>query len=656
MKRILSTLALLGTFFLLPLMAQAQKYTITINQVEHATIKVTYGSYSSPTEVNSGDQVDYYTMLTIQVIPDEGYEATHYIVNGVEKPVTSSRGDWEFVKEDLIISAKVAPASKCKVTITQPENGTLSVMTTKDRKQVKTGDELYSGTEIYLSVTPAQGYDIEAWLIDGQSYEPSTDKYIRYGYRYTVKKDVTVSVKLKKISQPNPTEGKITMIQPEHGTLTAYYFSDGNTVDVTDGATVPLEKDVTFHVAPAEGYEIDYWMVNDNREEAEKGSLANNKTITVTGDLEVKPVLKAKAAPQPKTVLVKLSYEGVGGYLETTYLEPGGSGNPLKIFGNKDIPVGSVVTVRAKFFMKGDYQVVYTNNGNAVPAETLSEDGLVYTFTANEDADVHAVFSEKPAPAVDYTIKFEAGEGGKVTATVDMEPIESGAKIAAGTQIKILAEPNENYEIDQWLVNGEPVANTGLSFYYIKLMKDTNVKVTFRSTLPPAEYAVTVEPVLPSAKAGTVQLFKKDGSVIASGKTVVTGTEMYVEVKPADKYELETLQVNNTTIKAGDEKLIKLADGGFKYAFTVTEATKIKATFKLVNAIEQLTESQIAVYVTNDGTRLEVAGAAEGAEVRLYDYTGQLLLTSTEHALDISALPAGGYIVLVGNYTTRIVK
>ena len=157
MKRILSTLALLGTFFLLPLMAQAQKYTITINQVEHATIKVTYGSYSSPTEVNSGDQVDYYTMLTIQVIPDEGYEATHYIVNGVEKPVTSSRGDWEFVKEDLIISAKVAPASKCKVTITQPENGTLSVMTTKDRKQVKTGDELYSGTEIYLSVTPAQG-------------------------------------------------------------------------------------------------------------------------------------------------------------------------------------------------------------------------------------------------------------------------------------------------------------------------------------------------------------------------------------------------------------------------------------------------------------------------------------------------------------------
>lgn len=42
MKRMLSILALLGTFLLLPLVAQAQEYTITINQVEHATISAYY--------------------------------------------------------------------------------------------------------------------------------------------------------------------------------------------------------------------------------------------------------------------------------------------------------------------------------------------------------------------------------------------------------------------------------------------------------------------------------------------------------------------------------------------------------------------------------------------------------------------------------------
>ena len=131
---------------------------------------------------------------------------------------------------------------------------------------------------------------------------------------------------------------------------------------------------------------------------------------------------------------------------------------------------------------------------------------------------------------------------------------------------------------------------------------------------------------------------------------------MYVEVKPADKYELESLQVNNATLKVGDENLVNLPDGGYKFAFMVTEDITIQATFKLGGAVEQLTASQIIAYVTNGGTRLEIAGAAEGTEVRIYDYTGQLLLSSTEHALDISALPAGSYIVLVGNYTTRIVK
>ena len=127
-------------------------------------------------------------------------------------------------------------------------------------------------------------------------------------------------------------------------------------------------------------------------------------------------------------------------------------------------------------------------------------------------------------------------------------------------------------------------------------------------------------------------------------------------MKPADKYELESLRVNNATLKVGDENLVNLPDGGYKFAFMVTEDITFQATFKLGGAVEQLTANQIVAYVTNGGTRLEIAGAAEGTEVRLYDYTGQLLLSSTEHALDISALPAGSYIVLIGNYTTRIVK
>ena len=153
-----------------------------------------------------------------------------------------------------------------------------------------------------------------------------------------------------------------------------------------------------------------------------------------------------------------------------------------------------------------------------------------------------------------------------------------------------------------------------------------------------------------------MKLFEENGTEIKSESMVDANTKLRVEVTPADKYELEMLQVGETKLPAGDEKLVNIAGGGVKYTFTVTAATKVQATFKLSNSIEQLAQSGVAVFVTNGGTRLEIAGAAEGTEVRLYDYTGQLLLASTEHTLDISALPAGSYIVLVGDYTTRIVK
>ena len=752
MKRMLSILALLGTFCLLPLVAQATEYTITIEPVEHATIKVTHGSVSNPTEVHSGDKLGYYEMLTIQVTPDEGYEATHYIVNGVEKPLTSSLGEFEFVKGDLIISAKVVPATKCTVTITPPENGTLSVMNIKTRKYVQTGDQLYSGTSIHMSVMPKKGYDIEAWLIDGESYKPSNNKYTHNSYTYTVQKDVTISVKLKEISQPTPSDYKVTMIQPKEGqgTMTAsYYNKDGNLTTLTTGNSVPKGTYVTFEVTPAEGYEMDHWMIDDKPDEStsntkgiiveanlkvepilknvggsaqptegkitmvqpktEEGSMraytfddegeelpiqdgqsvkigtnitfavtpaegykmsswkVNDETkkvdattpnkikLTVTGNLKVEPVLKAETPVNPTEATLTVKREGTGATISGKYVTPDEKTFSIWEGNTKQVPLGSKVTLTANL-TKG-FEVTYMNNDTPAPEEALSEEGKVYTFTVQGNVTVVAKVTEKQV-AGEFTVTCVADpeKGGKVSASTAEGPITNGGKVAGGEYITVKATPNEDFEVDQWFVNTKELTyKKGSGSFTFALTEDVTIKVTFKSTLPPAEYAVTVEPALPSAEAGEVHLFQKNGIPFESGKSVVEGTEMYVEVTPAAKYELETLQVGETKIPAGDEKLVNIA-GGVKYTFTVKAATKVQATFKLANAIEQLAQSDVAVYVTNGGTRLEIAGAAEGAEVRLYDYTGQLLLTSTEHTLNISALPAGSYIVLVGNYTTRIVK
>ena len=498
---------------------------------------------------------------------------------------------------------------------------------------------------------PSEGYTLKAWYLNGELVQGESTLTYKVVHPRT---SIDVEVEFSK----EVAEAKVTMVQPDatQGSMTAHYTNDA-TKEVTDGASVAKDTQVTFVVTPKEGYEMASWKVNTETKPLESAD-PNQLTLTVTDNLTVQPVLKAKAPVNPTEGTITVKIEGTGGHIKATYKNPD-SGNPATIWPDtpKKLPNGTEVTLTATIATAG-YEVTYTNNGKPVPADALSADGTVYTFTVNGDATVVATFAQKQVTG-EFTVTCVADptDGGEVSASTAEGPITSETKVDGGTLITVNATAKENFAVDQWFFNGKELTDRkGKDSYTFVLTEDVTIKVTFKSTLPPAEYAVTVEPVLPSAEAGTVKLFYKDGSVVASGTKVVTGSEMYVEVKPADKYELETLQVGETKIPAGDEKLIKQADGGFKYAFTVTEATKIQATFKLINAIEQLTAGQVAVYVTNGGTRLEVAGAADGAEVRLYDYTGQLLLASTEHALDISALPAGSYIVLVGNYTTRIVK
>ena len=620
-------------------------YKVTYTQPKHGSLKVSTGFPSK--EVPSGSRVQERAFLSVVATVEPGYTFKHFLINGKETP---SSGFYDIscsvtVTSDLTIEAVIEKTEPCVVTITPFDHGQIKVTYGSyiTPTTVNSGDTVSAGTELRVDAYMDEGYVLDHFLVNGESRASDNETYP--GIKITVKESLTLSAVAKASTGCKITLGKIAQ-----GDFYAYYGLDKT--PVVSGSVLPVGTEVTFQVNVNEGYEFDYWLVDGEKRE----NSVNPLVITLSKDIKVEPILKKKGELQPTQGTILIKTEGIGGSVLGKYKKPDSDTDSL-IVSNMPmkLPNGTIVKLTANV-TKG-FQVTYTNNDHTVPVEDLSADGTVYTFTVSGDAIVKAIFTKKETPAVNYTVTYTAGEGGTLTATAGMEAFESGAKIAAGTFVKITATPNENFVIDHWQVNEKPVAVPSDQNSYIFLLEeDVVVNVTFKPALPSAEYAVTVEPVLPSAKAGTVQLFKKDGSVVASGKTVVTGTEMYVEVKPADKYELETLQVNNKTLKVGDENLVNLSDGGYKYLFTVTEATTIKATFKLGGAVEQLTASQIIAYVTNGGTRLEITGAAEGTEVRLYDYTGQLLLSSTEHALDISALPAGSYIVLVGNYTTRIVK
>ena len=629
---------------------------ITIDPFEHGELVVKYGMYPNSVEVKSGDAVPQGETISVDAFFDDGYGLDHFLVNGESKPSDDTEDDYILltVGDTPLKLSAVAKKTHGLIVMVQPDatQGVMTAHYTDDGQQKDLQDSTWVALEtpVTFVVTPQEGYEMASWKVNDETKElESADPN---QLTLPVEGDIKVEPVLKEKAAPQPTMYTVTLVSipASEGNFFAYYGEDETTIQ--SGASLPEGTEVSFHVTAAEGYELDYWEVDEKKSD----DMSNPLVITLSKDVKVRPVMKAKAPVNPTEATLTITREGTGATISGKYVTPDEMTFSIWEGNTKQVPLGSKVTLTAD--LTEGFEVTYMNNGNPAPAEALSEEGKVYTFIVQGDVTVVAKVTEKQV-AGEFTVTCIADpeEGGKVSASTAEGPITNGGKVAGGEYITVKATPEENFEVDQWFVNGtELTYKKGYSSFTFLLAEDVTIRVTFKSTLPPPEYAVTVEPTLPSAEAGNVQLFQKNGTPFESGKSVVTGTEMYVEVTPADKYELEMLQVGETKLPAGDEKLVNIAGGGVKYTFTVTAATKVQATFKLSNSIEQLAQSGVAVFVTNGGTRLEIAGAAEGTEVRLYDYTGQLLLASTEQALDISALPAGSYIVLVGDYTTRIVK
>ena len=286
MKRMLSMLALLGTFLLMPLVAQAQKYTVTFEQVEHCTITAKYFASGSYTEVNSGDQVPKFSRLTIQATPEEGYMVTHYIIDGVEQESNGTSIN-KMVFEDVTISARVIQVRPCTVTITQPEHGTLKV--TSGITEVQSGNQINSGSTLALRLTPDTGYEIEYWIINGKKTLPGetspNSSYIR------LMDDITITAQLKVAG--TKTMVPVTIVNPELATIKAYKGTSPSDPELQPGEQLEVGSDLTVEITPSDAFHaLDYWLINSERVDKDSGALSNQKRLKVVEAMTISAVLK----------------------------------------------------------------------------------------------------------------------------------------------------------------------------------------------------------------------------------------------------------------------------------------------------------------------------------------------------------------------------
>jgi len=425
-----------------------QYFSVSISAGQNGTVSVngTPGDYSQ--SVAEG------TVLTIQAIPNTGYNFTSWSDGNTDNPRTIT------VAGDIALASSYEEATQFyQVTVTAGQNGTVSVNGVAGNYS----QTVIEGTVLTLEATPSTGYSFTAWS-DGNTDNPRTlvvnsaisltsvyeaqTQYFSVNISAGANGSVSVNGVAGDYSQ-SVAEG--TVLTLEATPSTGYDFtawSDGNTdnprtltvtvpvsltstyaaetytvsiasEDTDEGnvivngvtgdysQTVSYGTQIALSVSPAQHYDFVMWS---------DGVIAETRTVTVTGPLTLTAVFAINtynvsiSAGQNGTVTVN----GVtGGYQAT-------------------VPYNTQLTVSAT--ANTGYNFNQWSDGSSTASRTL---------TVTSDITLSASFQIQT-----FQVSITAGQNGSVS--VNGTPGNYSQTVNYGTVLTLEATPSTGYSFTAW--------------------------------------------------------------------------------------------------------------------------------------------------------------------------------------------------------------
>ena len=319
-----------------------------------------------------------------------------------------------------------------------------------------------------------------------------------------------------------------------------------------------------------------------------------------------------------------------------------------------------------------------------------------------QTGSVQRPYRGKPTPT--YEVTLSANEEGGTILTAGADNIK---KVSYGTELVVVDQPKEGYELTALTANGTDILATKKVF----ISSITTIKATFTKKT----FAVTL------TKEG-------EGTITATGASnlnaVAYGTELTIVATPATGYELVSLTANGTditatkkvvvkenlTVKATFTKLqknyvvtlksndhgtitikeqvdLKAVPEGTKLTvvakgandkceltkltangedilkdktFTVTKDTEVVAEFVDHTGVDAVAADAFVIYPNPASESATVTGLAPEAAVALYTLDGQLITRlATDRSgrlqIDLTALSDGTYLVVTEGTAQRLV-
>ena len=336
-------------------------------------------------------------------------------------------------------------AVKYSINVVQPANGSVAASATSAT----------AGTTVKLTATPAEGYTLDYFTLDGERI--NGDTFIMPARNVEVSAVFTANAY------------SITVVQPTGGTVSA------SATSATAGTTIELTAN------PAEGYTLDYFTLDGER-------INGDTFIMPARNVEVSAVFTANAysitvvQPAGGTVTafatsatagttVKLTATPAEGYTLDYFTLDGAriNGNTF-IMPARNVEVSAVFTANAY-----SITVVQSTNGMVSASATSATAGTTIELTATPaegyTLDYFTLDGERingdtfimPARNVEVSAVFTANAY-SITVVQPTGGTVSASKLSAffGEAVELTAVPDEGYELSHYVVNG--AANNGGTF------------------------------------------------------------------------------------------------------------------------------------------------------------------------------------------------
>lgn len=543
------------------------------------------GTYADITaqngSLNSGSFVFMHTpMLEFLAAPHFGYELTAWTVNGnaITSGIEQKPEEKQLCKltgpitadQTVVVTAAEIPQYDFTLSVDslgdEGFGGTVSAKITRkgmsayeqENLEAGTHHSFYRDSDITITAVPNAGYRVQDWTINGQTTaDTAVSKKL-----YNLQDETTVQVRFVKL---------VTGITfgPTHETSEGGYISaaEANETsilgDAATGAKIATGVPIKFTAEVKPGYEIEGWYVNNVRDE----EAGNSGTYTYPNKTSANSIYIAPKFRQIEYAIITGDNVTVNGQNSTTAR----GGESLTFTAVP--PAGQNVTG-------------WTVNGESVSG---SGNTLVWTVANGylTQPNVTAYHVAAQFSAGEYTVTYSQPANGTLRASV-----ADGTPVNGGTKVAFTAEPDKGYEIDEWTVNGQTVANSG-STYTLNVTENSTVAVTFKAMVPVS--------AVPNGRNGNI-------AITANGKTITdgyvsSGSDVTFTVTPENTDDMvQAWQVNGSTVA----EMTDTADAPLTYTVkNVTAKTEVSATL-----IERPTYT---ITVTSEGSG---TASAEPASIK----------------------------------------